>query len=399
MVEMSERVMNPISTAELERRWAAVRKTMAERNIDVLYTYQTMEWSAGYVKWLTDRLPGNGMFVSVVFPREEEMTLVVAGPFDGDNRLPPGGDGVLRGVRRVLSTPHFLGATFSEGLLRETTEKALADFSGGTIGLVGPGMMSYTVLDYLKRGRFSNANFVDATDLVDDIMVIKSDEEIEGIRRSAALQDKAMQAVLEGVRPGMRDFEITTLAEHATRLGGSETGLLSGSSAPIGSGVQMAFRHMQNRVMNKGDQFTILIETAGPGGFFCELGRTFCLGKATQEMKDEVDIVVEAQKLTTSMLKPGADCAEIWDANNRFLREHKRPEENRLYAHGQGYFLVERPLIRMDETMRIQSRMNVAVHPAYRYDNNFSWMCDNFLIGENGVERLHQSPQHIFEID
>ncbi len=398
MVEMSERVMNPISTAELERRWSAVRREMANRKIDVLYTYQSNEWSAGYTKYLSDRMPGNGMFFSVIFPKDEEMTLIAAGGLHGENKLPPGGDGVLRGVKRVLTEPHFLGATFSEGLLRDTTEKALSAYANGTIGLVGPGMMSYTLMTQLKT-KFTKANFVDATDLLDEIMVIKSDEEIAGIRRSAELQDKAFQAVLDQVKPGMRDFEVTAIAEQVTRLGGSETGLLSGSSAPIGAGIQMAFRHLQNRVLQKGDQFTILIETAGPGGFFCELGRSFCLGKATQKMKDEQAICIEAQKVTTDMMKPGASCPEIWDANNSFLREHNRPEENRLYAHGQGYFLVERPLLRFDEPMILKSRMNIAVHPMYKKDGLFSWMCDNFLMSDNGVERLHKTPQHIFEVE
>ena len=36
MPPVSERVVAPISDAELERRWSAVRKEMADRKIDVL---------------------------------------------------------------------------------------------------------------------------------------------------------------------------------------------------------------------------------------------------------------------------------------------------------------------------------------------------------------------------
>ena len=35
MAEASERINTPISTAELERRWAAVRAAMVEQRIDV----------------------------------------------------------------------------------------------------------------------------------------------------------------------------------------------------------------------------------------------------------------------------------------------------------------------------------------------------------------------------
>jgi hypothetical protein len=46
-------------------------------------------------------------------------------------------------------------------------------------------------------------------------------------------------------------------------------------------------------------------------------------------------------------------------AHNAFLREKGWPEETRLYAHGQGYELVERPAIREDETMEIKANMNL----------------------------------------
>ena len=53
----------------------------------------------------------------------------------------------------------------------------------------------------------------------------------------------------------------------------------------------------------------------------------------------------------------------IWRANNDFLVKNGVPPETRLFAHGQGYDLVERPAIRDDEPMKLQPRMNITVHP------------------------------------
>ena len=63
-------------------------------------------------------------------------------------------------------------------------------------------------------------------------------------------------------------------------------------------------------------------------------------------MKDELEFCKESRKLTLDMLKPGTPCKDIWEAFNAFMRKNGRPEEARLYCHGQGYDLVERPLIR-----------------------------------------------------
>ena len=138
---------------------------------------------------------------------------------------------------------------------------------------------------------------------------------------------------------------------------------------------------------------------SGAGGFYTELGRTCVLGKASQEMKDEFDFVIQAQKFTASLLKPGAVPKDIFAAYNQYMRENGRPEEKRVHCHGQGYDMVERPLIRGDETMAIASNMVLSAHPTYVTERTYSWACDNFLVGETGVtERLHRFAQKIFEL-
>ena len=70
-------------------------------------------------------------------------------------------------------------------------------------------------------------------------------------------------------------------------------------------------------------------------------------------------------KYNLGLLKPGAPCKDVFEAYNAFMRKNGRPEEKRLHCHGQGYDLVERPLIRSDEPMKIEKDMNIVVHPTY----------------------------------
>ena len=90
--------------------------------------------------------------------------------------------------------------------------------------------------------------------------------------------------------------------------------------------------------------------------------------------------------------------ADVVPSPNFDERKNGRPEEKRLYCHGQGYDMVERPLVRFDEPMTIRKDMNVACHPTYLTERLFNTICDNFLIGEHGVERLHKFPETIVEI-
>ncbi len=399
MAEANERINTAISTAELERRWSAVRAAMTEHGIDVLLMQANNDFMGGYIKYFTDVPATNGYPVTVVFPRGDRMTVIGQGPFGLVRELPSEGDEIRRGTVRFMGTPSYASAHYTAEYDAALAEKALARFAAGTVGLLGTAAMSFALVDTLKRGKLSKARFVDASDMVDRIKAVKSEEELTLIRRTASMQDAAMDAVFKAIRPGMRDLEVAAIAEQVGHSLGSEQGLFLCSSAPVGVSEMFGNRHLQNRVIRAGDQYTLLVENNGAGGFYTELGRTCVLGKASQEMKDEFAFVLEAQKFVLDLLRPGASCKELFESYNAFMRRNGRPEEKRLHCHGQGYDMVERPLIRFDETMPIQQNMNIVVHPTYVTARTFSWVCDNFLIGENGVaEKLHKFPQKIFEL-
>jgi Xaa-Pro aminopeptidase len=398
MPELSERLNTPISTAELERRGKAVRAAMERDRIDVLVMQNNNDHMGGYVKYFTDIPAGNGYPVTVVFPRDDLMTVVMQGPLGGVEELTAQGDGVLRGFKRVLTTPSYASAVYTNEYDPELAASALAPFAKGTIGLVCTYQMSLAMGDFLKR-RFAGARFVDASDMVDKIKAIKSEEEMELIVRTARMQDGAMKAAFDAIRPGMRDRDVVAAAQFYSQTHGSEQGLYLCASAPLGTPMKFAPKHMQNRIIKEGDYVALLVEDSGPGGFYTELGRNCVVGKAPQQMKDELAFTLESRRITLDLLKPGTPAKEIWDKFNDFMRRNGRPEETRLYCHGQGYDLVERPLIRHDEPMVIEKDMNIVVHPTYVHKGMLSWVCDNYLIGSNGPgERLHRFPETIIEV-
>ena len=400
MIDPIERINTPISTQELERRWAAVRAAMEAQGIDVLLMQCNNDYMGGYSKYFTDIPATNGYPQTVVFPRDDRMTTIHQGPFGGIKEHPDDNSGVLRGVKQEMTTPSFASACFTYNYDPELAEKALEPYSGGTIGLVGTYQMSFALVDYLKSGKFSNSTFVDASDLVDQIKVIKSDEEIERIKGTAAQQDAAMKAAVEAIKPGMRDSDVAAVALEKGHNLGSENGIYLCNSAPLGTPAPIAPRHNQHRVVEKGDVFSLLVENNGAGGFFTELGRTIVLGKASQEMKDNFALVLESQQRNLAQLKPGAACKEIWDSHNEWLEERGKPTESRLYFHGQGYDLVERPLVRFDEPMKIQKDMNIVCHPGWVSEGAFNWVCDNYLVGDDGAsDSIHKYPQEIIEVD
>tara|TARA_B100002003_G_C13888729_1_gene433514 strand:+ start:27 stop:512 length:486 start_codon:yes stop_codon:yes gene_type:complete len=161
----------------------------------------------------------------------------------------------------------------------------------------------------------------------------------------------------------------------------------------------MYYEHFGNRVIEEGDTFTLLIESNGPSGFYGHLARIVTLGEPPEALVEQVDVAIKVQKVSLDMMKPGADPKEIWDTNNAALRDFGYPEETRIYAHGQGYDLVERPSFDSFETMKVAADMNIAVHPSVVSDQAFGFVCENYFVGETGVEEcLHQTPQKVYSL-
>jgi Xaa-Pro aminopeptidase len=393
----NERVGWPISTGELERRWTIVRKEMTERGIDALVVQNNNDWLGGYVKWLTDVPAVNGYPRSVIFHAADLMTVVDMGR-RGVRRKLDGQDEVHRGVAEIICTPAFTSVAYTDGYQAEIVVDELKRRDYRTIGWIGAGATPHRFVQRIEQ-ELDGTRFVDATEFVDRLKAVKSAEEIALIRQCAAMQDAVFARVLEKIRPGMRDTEITALAQYEGRLMGSEQGLFLGSSAPLGSRSDFVDRHQQGRILRAGEHFSLLIENNGPGGMYTELARTIVLGKASNEVVDGFETVKAAQDHTLSLIRPGGSCRDIAEAHDAFMAARGLPPELRVYCHGQGYDLVERPLVRADETMTLAENMNLAVHPGYETGSLFAVICDNYLVEPTGPSAcLHRTPKRIFEI-
>ena len=142
--------------------------------------------------------------------------------------------------------------------------------------------------------------------------------------------------VVAAIKPGMRDCDLGAIAQYEGQVLGSEQGIFRGSSEPLGRPAILRGRHFQDRVLQKGDYISLLIENNGHGGYYTELARTMVLGKASSELRDAFAVVCEAQKHTVSKLRPGALCPDIYASHNAFMKSRGAPGELRLYGHSQS---------------------------------------------------------------
>jgi Xaa-Pro aminopeptidase len=391
----SDRTLSRLKRTELERRWSLVREELKARQIEALVVLSSEDFLAGHVRWLTDRPAYSGNTTVAIFHARDWMTIIEHGPA-GRKRSFTGEEPDYPGAGEVLNTAAFQSVHATHRFESELVINVLKQRGYRRIALAGAGVMPHAFVDALMS---AGLDVQDLTDFMDLSRARKSAYELALIRNTAAMQDRVFARVLEKIQPGMRDMDVVTRIISEGRREGSEQGVFLAGSAPAGTPAMMRPFRYQARRIGHGDAISVLIENNGPEGYYAELGRTIVFGAASAELQEGLQAVREAQRETVRRFVPGTLCADIARAHDEHMQHRGLPLEERLYSHGQGYSLVERPLIRADETMLVQAGMNLVAHPAYVRGGVFAYICDNFIIKDGGpAESIHATQQKVFEL-
>lgn len=389
------RFIQPVPRSELDRRWALAAAIMKKRGLDALIMQNSNDWLGGYVRWFTGAPANNAYPRAVVFFGPGDMMVVEQGPEGGVGKASVQ-QLASSGVREVRTYPSYTSAHYSVAPDAALVADMLDERRARQVGWVNPAGAYFGFARELER-LHGVEHFDDATNEIDLAKAIKSAFEQDLIRKTATLQDDVMEAVAGFIKPGLRDFEVTAFAQYEAHRLGAEQGIFLGSSSPRGTAAVFRPPHMQGRTIEAGDVFALLVETNGPGGYYTEIGRTFSLGNPTSELVAAVQNAVDAQAYSLERLRPGTSSSDVAAANDAFMAKLGRPPERRLYCHGQGYDMVERPLIRANEDMIMFEDMSIVVHPGYITEAVNALVCDNYLIGSEGPGAcLHRTSQKVW---
>ncbi|NLY71599.1 MAG: aminopeptidase P family protein [Clostridiales bacterium] len=388
-----ERIRFPIPTRELERRWRLVKAEMQKQGIDLLIMQNSNMFLGGYVRYFTDIPAEHAYPVSVLFPAEGDMiTITSSSP---DNPLYP--EWAVRGVELRLGIPYFRSLDFTKHYDAEAIAKIIKDRKYKTVGFVNLGLINAALYGYLTEN-LKEVKFIEATELVDRIKAVKSEDELVYVRKAVKMHDNICAALASIIRPGIYEYEIRNEIKYLLSNMGSEEQLIKIGSAPAGEPTPFLDTFFLNRRLSEGDSIQILIECSGPGGFYSEIQRASSLGEPHKDMIEAWETSKKVQQYAASLLKPGANFADLMKKVNAYLVDLGQPEEKRLLGHGQGYDLVERPGISADETMEVQPNMYFGIHSEIKIGKGAGAYTDNYIITEDGTVRMHKTPQEIFAL-
>jgi Xaa-Pro aminopeptidase len=239
---------------------------------------------------------------------------------------------------------------------------------------------------------------------------IKTPDEIECLRMSAAICEAGFQAMKESIYPGARNNQVfAEMVKRIIDLGGEHGG------GTISSGPETwpkAQSDVSDRIIRPGDVVYADLYNIGYNGYRSCYYRTFSCGKARAETHDAYKRAIENLYAVLEAMKPGATTAEAAQffpgAEGEYWDYYDAGEAWQIttnhWGHGIGLSLYEIPLIwrgvSLDHPVELREGMTLAVETQDRDGSQGVRVEEMVVIRENGVEVLSVWPAwEITEVD
>ena len=365
------------SESELDRRRAALLGVLKHHDLDGVLVFGANRTGSA-IQWLSEWPVTREASLVITPDARDAMWVQFYNHLPNATRLARRCDVVWDGPRTWLAAGQALQARGAR-----------------KIGIVGPlGWKAHAGLTDM----FDHVVGLDAE--YTGLRLIKSDEELEWMRRGAELSDRAIEAVRDGARPGIAETELGAICEAAYLDTGATNHIHYFGVTSMSDPAQcVPSQWPSNRVVSSGDVLT------------CEISASWW-GYAGQVLRS-MTIDAEPSRLYLD-LHDAADGA--FDAICGVLRDGTRPEEvvaaagiieeagfsiydDLIHGYGGGYFP---PILgttsRMNEPlpeMVFESGMTVVVQPNVITTDERAGVQTGGLvrITDDGVEQLQHAPR------
>ena len=388
ILRREDRLTYAVSQYELERRWKSVRSRMQSQGLDCLVVQCQQRFLGGYLRWFTD-MPATNYFTTLVFPLDGGITIVTHGPAEAAAQP----QWMHRGISQVINVPDFPTVWWQEEWQGKKVADLLVKERVRSVGLVALGSMSAALYENIKKD-LSGVSFSNATSLVDEVKMVKSEEELKLLKDAADMHVLSYETAKKAIRPGRSAVEVLQEIRTEQVLQRSEEQqILIRFGQPSGAQYdQWSWGNtFVKRTFKSGDVIDILIESSGRGGYWYDLRRTLCIGNAPEELRKAHAICQEAKRILAANCVAGTMPGDALKASDDVLSSKLCPKEDRCAGHGQGLDLVERPLIRPEEKTKLQSGMVLSLHPTAKTRFATVSLSDNYLVTSSGTLPLSLS--------
>jgi Xaa-Pro aminopeptidase len=311
-------------------------------------------------------------------------------------------------VDRVVSYPEYPTEQHPIHRLAELmTEVGLAKTRLGADGDGYPGVMGY------RGPRLSEAlpgaSVRVVRDLIEDMIKVKSTEEVALIRESVRWGNLAHTLLQEYTKAGAVESEVSQRASYEATvamvralgpdyrpLSWTFPGAHAGFRGQVGK--QSAIPHaMTTNVRIRQGDVLVTGAAAAVGGYTSELERTMIVAPASAERSRYFELMLGAQDAAFAAIRPGRPCADVDRAVRAYFEKHNlMPYWRHHVGHALGMGIHEAPFFDIGDDTVIQPGMVFSVEPGI-YIPDFAGFrhSDTILVTDQGFEMLTYYPRDL----
>jgi Xaa-Pro aminopeptidase len=378
-----------LSIQERDRRYKLVRAEMARCGIDVLLLpANTGRWEQlqGDSRYLTS-IGGFATEMFTVFPRDGEVTAYVFNRASWWKQAQKWVADVRDGRNR-----------WSQNAIERIKELGLEKGTIGISGLAGlvrapEGIIPYSSVKSIQEA-FPQAKLVNATEMMQELRAVKSAEEVSFLERSAAITEKAIEAMVHTANPGVSEKELYATVLHAMLSNGGELPTLFFLSA--GPHLFNSSFVPTDYVIQKGDQIVNEIE-AKYGGYAAQAVSPMVVGRPDPAYQTMVELSRACFDAVLAAMKPGVTFGALFDIYTRTVEgaDGGKYSWNHPMMHARGLgddgpaLMGDKDIERFSK-IELKTGMTFILKPQVRpvQGKGRASIGDTVTVTENGARRL-----------
>ncbi|MBR5496182.1 MAG: aminopeptidase P family protein [Oscillospiraceae bacterium] len=260
---------------------------------------------------------------------------------------------------------------------------------------------SVTVSQYSAYVQKINAQ-IDTSDELSDIIQnmrsIKTQDEIEKIRKAQQISEKAYNELLNYIKVGISEKDIATRLDILMREYGSECESFT-TIALAGANTSLPHGHPSDYKVKSGD-FVLLDFGSVYDGYHSDMTRTFALEHITDEQAKVYETVFKAQALALDSIKSGESCAKI----DKIARDYIYAQGYEgMFGHGLGHSvgleIHENPSFSPSCEKMAKSNMVITVEPGIYIPGKFGVRIEDMVVVTDlGYQNLTSAQKNLLII-
>ena len=186
-------------------------------------------------------------------------------------------------------------------------------------------------------------------EMIPDVDMLKTPEQIEGIKKSAALNTAVLDHVAAHIKAGMSTADIDKLVyDYTTAHGGVPAPLgYEGFPKSVCTSLNNEVCHGipdEDIILEEGDIINVDVSTI-LDGYYSDASRMFAIGEVSEEAQRLLQVTKECVELGLAAAKPWGHLGDIAHAINSHAQKHGYSVVEEIGGHGIGLEFHEEPFV------------------------------------------------------